>query len=179
VWNRDIFMEALNQSQRAMQYAPRRLMMDKDFVLDAVANDWHSFEYIAPKLKADRDVVLCAVKQAAEALDLAEQGVRSDPDVVKVMICANFESIGSAPRADCDCEQAALENNGRNACKSLVQDRDVVLEAVTQNWENIKVYSFIPQQQEPFSDILLLITSIKTFPYHLRLSGTLHIKQRY
>jgi hypothetical protein len=65
-----------------------------------------------------------------------------------------FESIASAPRTDCDCEQAALENNGRNACKSLVQDRDVVLEAVTQNWENIKVHLHYSSISRTFSQHL-------------------------
>ena len=56
--NREMFIEAVNEAGKYLDYASDELKDDKELVLLAIANDGGALEFASDNLKDDKEVVL-------------------------------------------------------------------------------------------------------------------------
>lgn len=108
--NKTLFLEAVGQNGKLLEYADASLKRDRDVVLTAVRQYGYALKYADETLKNDRTIVLEAVKSSGYALHFANPGLRGDKEIV----------------------MAAVRQDGRALEAALIRDRDIVLVAVKQ-----------------------------------------------
>lgn len=128
--NRAFMLDAVSYNGKVLKFANAMLQADREVVLAAVRNSGDikcyggepisALRYADPVLRADREVVLAAVAVHGEHLQYADDSLKGDRELVLQAVRQGFY----------------LQNLPGGS--ALLSDRDLVLEAVTKDGDNLR-----------------------------------------
>lgn len=136
--NKKLFLEAVGQDGKHLEYADQSLKRDRDVVLAAVRQYGYALTYADETLKNDKTIVLEAVKSSGYALNFANAALRSDKEIV----------------------MAAVRQDGRSLEAALIRDRDIVLAAVKQIGRALKYAPAAMQDDEEVVEAAVMAPDI-------------------
>lgn len=139
----DFMKQAVAVNGLALQYAAQELM-DRELVLEAVRNTWRALEHAPPSLCADRAVVLEAVHQHHAALHLACPSVLYDEELVFEAAKKRPDFLRLVPESLRGSRGLMMKMvkmhpmSLQYASEELRCDEDLVLEALRRNFRSLQ-----------------------------------------
>lgn len=161
--DKEVVLIAVKNNWNAIQYASKRLQNDKDVVLEAVKCKWidlyHALLYTSVELRDDKDIALEAVKNRCYYLEYVSERLKDDKDVVleaikKPMLVLDMErEIEKLTNTleerhslwyafyDKFWFNIVFDSALKYASDRLKDDKDIVIEAVKNDWNAIEYAS--------------------------------------
>lgn len=139
----DFMKQAVAVNGMALQYAAQDLM-DRELVLEAVRNTWRALEHAPPSFCADRAVVLEAVHQHHAALQLACPSVLYDEELVFEAAKKRPDFLRLVPESLRGSRGLMVKMvklhpmSLQYASEELRCDEDLVLEALRRNFRSLQ-----------------------------------------
>lgn len=163
--NKELFLEAVAQDGKLLEYADQSLKRDRDVVLAAVRRYGYALKYADETLKRDKTIVLEAVNSSGDALKFASAELRSDKEIVMAAVRQNGRSLEAALVRDRDIVLAAVKQIGRalKYAPAAMQDDEEVVEAAVMAPDIIPAFEHAsPRLKRDAAYILKLLTKNKS-----------------